>query len=113
MPERTMHSCLLIFAMFIAGCATGSRDDYKLRTDIADLHMVNMPIVDARKLLAGRKFICAKDTAQYEGSFLRTVECTRAVQGIGCRDDEGVTLDYKADTGLVERVTTGRKNGCN
>ena len=108
-----MRVTLCLIALIFSGCATGPRDDYKLRRDIADLHIVNMPIEEARALLAGRAFICEKDTVPYEGSFLRAVYCARPVQGIGCRDDEHVTLEYRLDTKLVDRVASGRKNGCN
>ncbi len=108
-----MRFSFLLIAIFLAGCATAPRDDYKLRRDIADLHIVKMPIADARTLLAEHKFTCEKDTVQYAGSPLRSVICARRIQGIGCRDDELVTLEFSVDTNLVERVATGRKNGCN
>ena len=102
-----------LIALFLAGCATGPRDDFKLRRDIAGLNLVKMPIADARALLSGHGFVCEKDSSPYEGSFLRSASCTRAIQGLGCRDDEQVTLEYRTESGLVERVATGRKNGCN
>ena len=108
---------LLIIFCFIAACmtacATGPRDDYKLRRDIAGLNLVKMPITDARTRLAGQGFSCEKDTEPYAGSLLKSVYCARVIQGIGCKDDEHVTLDYQLETALVERVATGRKNGCN
>jgi hypothetical protein len=111
-PSAVRFSFWLIAACMTA-CATGPRDDYKLRRDIAGLNLVKMPIADARTRLAGQGFACEKDTEPYAGSLLRSVYCVRVIQGIGCKDDEHVTLDYRPETALVERVATGRKNGCN
>ena len=108
-----MRFCFYLIAIFIAGCAIGPRDDYKLRRDIAGMNLVKMPIAEARTRLAGHGFVCEKDTAQYEGSFLRSAYCTRTIRGLGCHDDENVTLEYSVETSLVERVATGRINGCN
>ena len=102
-----------LIVLLIAGCATAPRDDYKLRRDIAGLNMVKMSINEARALLAEQKFVCGKDTDPYAGSLLKSTECKRAIRGIGCQDDEQVTLEYKPETGLVERVSTRRINGCN
>jgi hypothetical protein len=101
--------CILI----LAGCATGARDDFKLRRDIDGLHLVKMPIEGAKARLAAHGFVCEKDTVPYEGSFLRSVYCVRTIKGLGCRDDEHVTLEYVAESSLVDRFATGRKNGCN
>ena len=111
--EGVMRLSFWLIAIFMAGCATGPRDDFKLRRDIASLNLVKMPIADARTRLAEHRFVCDKDTEQYAGSFLKSVYCTRTIPGIGCKDDEHVTLEYRAETGLVERFATGRKNGCN
>ncbi len=102
-----------LIALLLAGCATGPRDDFKLRRDIAGMNLVKMPIADARAALSGYGFSCEKDSSQYEGSFLRSAYCSREIRGIGCRDEEHVTLEYRTESGLVERVATGRKNGCN
>ncbi len=101
--------CILI----LAGCAIGARDDFKLRRDIDGLHLVKMPIEGAKARLAAHGFVCEKDTVPYEGSFLRSVYCVRTIKGLGCRDDEHVTLEYVAESSLVDRFATGRKNGCN
>ena len=108
-----MRISFWFIAAFITACATGPRDDFKLRRDIASLNLVKMPIADARTRLAEPGFVCEKDTEPYAGSFFKSVYCVRVIPGIGCRDDEHVTLEYRTETGLVERVTTGRKNGCN
>jgi hypothetical protein len=102
-----------LIAILIAGCATGPRDDFKLRRDIAGLNLVKMPIAEARTRLAGQGFACEKDTEPYAGSLLRSAYCVRVIPGIGCKDDEHVTLEFRTESSLVERVTTGRKNGCN
>jgi hypothetical protein len=113
MISNVMRLSFWLIAISIAGCATGPRDDFKLRRDIAGLNLVKMPITDARTRLAGQGFACEKDTEPYAGSLLRSVYCARVIPGIGCKDDEHVTLEYRAETSLVERVVTGRKNGCN
>jgi len=102
-----------LIAVFLTGCATVARDDFKLRRDIADMNLVKMPLADARTVLSGQGFACGKDSGQYAGSLLRSVDCAHPVPGIGCRDEERVTLEYSVETGLVERVATGRKNDCN
>lgn len=102
----------LIF-IFLAGCATGPRDDFKLRRDIAGMNLVKMTVPQASAKLSGNGFACAKDAEQYAGSFMRSVYCERTIAGLGCKDEEQVTLDYRVESGLVERFTTGRKNGCN
>ena len=112
-PGASRAFSALLIAISLAACATAPRDDYKLRRDIADLHMVNMPVTEARTLLAGHRFICEKDADQYAGSLLKSVNCSRRIEGLGCRDDEQVTLEFNVNTNLVERVATGRKNGCN
>lgn len=108
-----MRLSFLLIPIFIAGCATGPRDDFKLRRDIAGLNLVKMPITEARTRLAGQGFACEKDTEPYAGSLHKSVYCARVIPGIGCKDDEHVTLEFRAETALVERVATGRKNGCN
>jgi len=113
MISNVMRLGFCVIALFIAGCATGPRDDFKLRRDIAGLNLVKMPITDAGARLGGQGFTCEKDTEPYAGSLLRSVYCVRVIPGIGCKDDEHVTLEFRADSSLVERVTTGRKNGCN
>ena len=113
MNSNVMRLGFWLIAIFIAGCATGPRDDFKLRRDIAGLNLVKMPIAEARTRLAGQGFACEKETGPYAGSLLKSVYCARAIPGIGCKDDEHVTLEYRAENSLVERVATGRKNGCN
>ena len=108
-----MRNSFWLIAVVLTGCATVPRDDFKLRRDIAGMNLVKMPIADARARLAGQGFVCEKDSGQYAGSFLRTASCMRAIPGIGCRDEEQVTLEYAVESGLVDRVATGRKNNCN
>jgi hypothetical protein len=108
-----MRKSYWFIPLVIAGCATAPRDDYKLRRDIAGLNLVKMSMNEARAVLADQKFVCGKETEPYAGSLLKTADCKRAIRGIGCQDDEQVTLEYKPETGLVERVSTRRINGCN
>ena len=108
---RTFGVSLCILAL--TACATGARDDFKLRRDIDGLHLVKMPLDGAKARLAARGFACDKDTVPYEGSLLRSIYCVRTIAGIGCRDDEHVTLEYSVESSLVDRYATGRKNGCN
>ena len=77
------------------------------------MNLVKMTVPQASDKLSGRGFKCAKDAEQYVGSFMRSVYCERTIAGLGCKDEEHVTLDYRVESGLVERFTTGRKNGCN
>jgi len=112
--ESTASSLgLSLLILLVSACATGARDDFKLRRDIDGLHLVKMPIEGAKARLAAQGFVCEKYTVPYEGSFLRSVYCVRTIRGIGCRDDEHVTLEYGAESSLVDRFATGRKNGCN
>ena len=104
---------LSLLILLVSACATGARDDFKLRRDIDGLHLAKMPIEGAKARLAANGFVCEKDTVPYEGSFLRSVYCVRTIKGIGCRDDEHVTLEYVAESSLVDRFASGRKNGCN
>jgi hypothetical protein len=109
-----MRLSIWLIAVFLTGCATVARDDFKFRRDIAGLNLVKMPIADARARLAGQGFACEKgSSAQYAGSLLRSVDCTHAIPGLACRDVEHVTLEYQVESGLVERVATGRNNACN
>jgi hypothetical protein len=108
-----MRLSFWLIAVFLTGCATVARDDFKFRRDIAGLNLVKMPVADARARLAGQGFACGQDFAQYAGSLLRSVDCTRAIPGLACRDVEHVTLEYQVESGLVERFTTGRNNACN
>jgi hypothetical protein len=108
-----MRKSYWIISIVIAGCATAPRDDYKLRRDIAGLNLVKTSMTEARAVLADQKFVCGKDADPYAGSLLKSADCKRAIRGIGCQDDEQVTLEYKPETGLVERVSTRRINGCN
>ena len=110
---HTMRLSVWLTLVVLIGCATVPRDDFKLRRDIAGMNLVKMPLADARTVLSGQGFACDKESAQYAGSFLRTAFCTRAIPGIGCRDEEQVTLEYGVESGLVDRVATGRKNACN
>ena len=108
-----MRTSYWLIPLIVAGCATVPRDDYKLRRDIASLNLVKMSMTEARSVLADQKFVCGKDAEPYAGSLLKSAECKRAIRGIGCQDDEQVTLEFKLETGLVERVSTRRINGCN
>ena len=108
-----MRPALCLIALFLAGCATTARDDFKLRRDIDRLNLTTIPVAAARARLSGQGFTCEKEYEQYAGSLLRSVYCTRPIPGIACRDNEHVTLEYRTESGLVDRVTTGRANGCN
>ena len=108
-----MRNTYWLIPLIIAGCATAPRDDYKLRRDIAGLNLVKTSMSEARAVLADQKFVCGKDAEPYAGSLLKTADCKRTIRGIGCQDDEQVTLEFKLETGLVERVSTRRINGCN
>ena len=112
---KPLDALLLIwlFLIMLVGCATGPRDDFKLRRDIAGMNLVKMTVPQASERLSARGFLCAKDAEQYAGSFMRSVYCERTIAGLGCKDEEHVTLDYRVESGLVERFTIGRKNGCN
>jgi hypothetical protein len=99
-------------AVFLAGCATAPRDDLRLRRDIERLNLTTIPIAAARARLSERGFVCANEYERYAGSPLRTIVCTHAVPGLACRDEENVTLEYRVDSGLVDRVATSRANAC-
>lgn len=88
------------------------RDDLKLRRDINSLGLTKMPIATARAKLAEQGFVCEKDYQRYADAPHISVECTHVVPGIACRDNENVSLEYRADSGLVDRVTTARANSC-
>ena len=102
-----------LLCILMAGCATGARDDFKLRREIAAMNLVKMSVSEASERLSRDRFLCAKDTEPYAGSFMRSVYCERTIPGIGCKDEEHVTFEYRAESDLVERFATGRKNGCN
>jgi hypothetical protein len=101
-----------LMALLLTGCATEVRDDFKLRKDIDNLNLTKTPIAAARVRLSELGFICDKGYEPYANSLLRAVSCKRTVPGFACRDDEQVSLEYQAESGLVERVTTRRANTC-
>ena len=103
---------LWFIALFLTGCATGLRDDYKLRRDIDSLGLTKMPIATARAALSGQGFVCEQDYRRYAGAPHISVECTHTVPGIACKDNEHVALEYRPESGLVDRVTTRRANNC-
>jgi hypothetical protein len=111
--HRFLHLGLWLIAILSNGCATGPRDDFKLRRDIAAMNLVKMSVPEASERLARDRFVCAKDIEPYAGSFMRSAYCERTIPGIGCKDEEHVTLEFRVESGLIERFTTGRKNGCN
>lgn len=99
-------------ALFLTGCATGLRDDLGLRRDIERMGLTKMPVATARARLSEQKFVCEKDYQRYADAPHISVECTRAVAGIACKDNEHVSLEYRPESGLVDRVTTRRANNC-
>ena len=111
--QEVVRPGLWLITLFLTGCATGPRDDFRLRRDIDNLNLMTIPIATARARLFEKGFTCEKEYEPYAGSPLRTVYCTHPIPGIACRDNEHVTLEYRAESGLVDRVTTGRANGCN
>ncbi len=91
-------------------CYSGLR--FTLRRDIDNLNLYKMPITVARARLSEQGFVCGKDYERYPDALLKSVYCTHSVSGFVCREDEHVLLEYWVDSGLVDRVTTGRSNTC-
>lgn len=108
-----MRIHLWLVVLFLTGCATVPRDDYLFRRDIAKLNLTKIPIEAARARLAEHGFVCEKDYKQFADSLFRSVICTHTIPGIACRDDQNVMLEYRPESGLVDRVTTGQTGRCN
>ena len=76
------------------------------------LGLTKMPIATARAALSGQGFVCEQDYRRYADAPHISVECTHPVPGIACKDNEHVALEYRPESGLVDRVTTRRANNC-